>query len=189
MLSRFDAASQRRELSTMAECAKILSQVCSFCWYGMSGNIVFWVLWMAGLGSSLWVWVANGFTWLNPIIDWVEFGFRILTTGIWINPINNQFDALISRLLHTVLIVSCLNLLNESNCVVTGLIRLFMSNFRFCEQVKSQKISFLNLNLIWWTSSLKRLHRLAEITHIFRSVEVAFGLIIIWVGFVLKVLF
>ena len=27
LLSRFDAASQRRELSTMAECAKILSQV------------------------------------------------------------------------------------------------------------------------------------------------------------------
>lgn len=27
LLARFDAASQRRELSTMAECAKILSQV------------------------------------------------------------------------------------------------------------------------------------------------------------------
>lgn len=27
LLSRFDAASQRRELSTMSECAKILSQV------------------------------------------------------------------------------------------------------------------------------------------------------------------
>lgn len=27
LLSKFDAASQRRELSTMAECAKILSQV------------------------------------------------------------------------------------------------------------------------------------------------------------------
>ena len=27
LLVRFDAASQRRELSTMAECAKILSQV------------------------------------------------------------------------------------------------------------------------------------------------------------------
>lgn len=32
LLSRFDAASQRRDLSTMAECAKILSQVnCFFC--------------------------------------------------------------------------------------------------------------------------------------------------------------
>lgn len=30
LLSRFDAASQRRELSTMAECAKILSQVSKF---------------------------------------------------------------------------------------------------------------------------------------------------------------
>lgn len=31
LLAKFDAASQRRELSTMAECAKILSQVaCKF---------------------------------------------------------------------------------------------------------------------------------------------------------------
>jgi len=30
LLSRFDAASQKRELSTMAECAKILSQVWNF---------------------------------------------------------------------------------------------------------------------------------------------------------------
>jgi hypothetical protein len=30
LLARFDAASQRRELSTMAECAKILSQVIIF---------------------------------------------------------------------------------------------------------------------------------------------------------------
>lgn len=30
LLARFDAASQRRELSTMAECAKILSQVATF---------------------------------------------------------------------------------------------------------------------------------------------------------------
>lgn len=30
LLARFDAASQRRELSTMAECAKILSQVCIY---------------------------------------------------------------------------------------------------------------------------------------------------------------
>jgi len=31
LLSRFDAASQKRELTTMAECAKILSQVIKFC--------------------------------------------------------------------------------------------------------------------------------------------------------------
>lgn len=31
LLSRFDAASQKRELTTMAECAKILSQVRKFC--------------------------------------------------------------------------------------------------------------------------------------------------------------
>jgi hypothetical protein len=31
LLSRFDTASQRRELSTMAECAKILSQVRTLC--------------------------------------------------------------------------------------------------------------------------------------------------------------
>jgi hypothetical protein len=30
LLSRFDAASQKRELSTMAECAKILSQVSGY---------------------------------------------------------------------------------------------------------------------------------------------------------------
>lgn len=30
LLGKFDAASQKRELSTMAECAKILSQVFSF---------------------------------------------------------------------------------------------------------------------------------------------------------------
>lgn len=30
LLARFDAASQKRELSTMAECAKILSQVTGF---------------------------------------------------------------------------------------------------------------------------------------------------------------
>jgi hypothetical protein len=30
LLARFDSASQRRELSTMAECAKILSQVCIY---------------------------------------------------------------------------------------------------------------------------------------------------------------
>lgn len=30
LLARFDAASQKRELSTMAECAKILSQVAGF---------------------------------------------------------------------------------------------------------------------------------------------------------------
>lgn len=31
LLARFDAASQKRDLSTMAECAKILSQVTKFC--------------------------------------------------------------------------------------------------------------------------------------------------------------
>jgi hypothetical protein len=31
LLARFDTASQRREMSTMAECAKILSQVCILC--------------------------------------------------------------------------------------------------------------------------------------------------------------
>lgn len=41
LLSRFDAASQRRELSTMAECAKILSQVIvSY----LSNELSFWSL-------------------------------------------------------------------------------------------------------------------------------------------------
>lgn len=42
LLSRFDAASQRRDLSTMSECAKILSQVntlfCSMRLYNSVGN-------------------------------------------------------------------------------------------------------------------------------------------------------
>ena len=41
LLSRFDAASQRRELSTMAECAKILSQVIAS--YGYN-QLSFWSL-------------------------------------------------------------------------------------------------------------------------------------------------
>jgi hypothetical protein len=35
LLARFDAASQRRELSSMAECAKILSQVNTFVRFDM----------------------------------------------------------------------------------------------------------------------------------------------------------
>lgn len=48
LLSRFDAASQRRDLSTMSECAKILSQVntlfCSMHLYNSVGEAVLFYL-------------------------------------------------------------------------------------------------------------------------------------------------